>query len=62
MINPFYVCINEFLTIFSKQKQTEEHDQKHHRDANSKIKSETICRVSVLHEKRKMGNGRRNYN
>ena len=48
-------------TILSKQKQTEEHGQKHHRDANSKMKSETICGASVLREKRKMGNGRRNY-
>ena len=48
-------------TILSKQKQTEERGQKHHRDANSKIKSETICRASVLQEKRKMGNGRKNY-
>ena len=48
-------------TIFSKQKQTEEHGQKHHRDVNSKIKPETICRASVLQEKRMMGNGRRNY-
>ena len=35
--------------------------KKHHRDANSKLKSEKICRVSVLQEKRKRGNRRRTY-
>ena len=48
-------------TILSKQKQTEEHGQKHHRDANGKIKFEKICRASILQEKRKRGNRRRNY-